>query len=175
MANYELAYKKLRDEERGYSNHPSDSGKETYAGITRRYNPNWKGWHLIDIAKEDADNFPQNLARILPLQELVKEFYFSEYWKKILGDDICDQHYANLVLSYSVNLGFITGVMLIQKTLKVKIDGIFGPNTLKALNASYSFIDDFKFNVIRRYIEVLREDAKNFDFIDGWINRLEHA
>lgn len=174
MADFNISIKELIEEEGDYVNHPSDSGGETYKGISRRYHPNWKGWHLIDIVK-DTGNFPKGLENAAPLKSAVKEFYLVNYWNKILGDEIQDQRIANIIFSYSVNQGLKTTVKNVQKVLGVVVDGQFGPNTLKSLNSKSNFIEPFKFQLIRRYIEVLRKDQKNFVFIDGWVNRLERA
>lgn len=47
---------------------PDDPGGETYSGISRRYNPNWKGWVFID--KGDYAS----------ADKLVRDFYFNNYW-----------------------------------------------------------------------------------------------
>ena len=51
MANFEDAYKKLLIKEGGYVHDSDDSGGETYRGISRRYNPTWEGWDIIDTYK----------------------------------------------------------------------------------------------------------------------------
>lgn len=67
--NFKLAFNFTMQSEGGYVNDPKDLGGETYRGISRRFNPQWSGWSLID--KKDfkaADAF-------------VEEFYFNNYWR----------------------------------------------------------------------------------------------
>lgn len=55
----------------GKGKHTKDSddpGGETYTGISRRYNPSWKGWMFID--KGDYAG----------ADKLVKDFYLKYYW-----------------------------------------------------------------------------------------------
>jgi len=56
MADFNDAYEKTILNEGGYKLHnvPDDRGGQTYAGIARRYHPNWPGWRYID--SNDLDN-----------------------------------------------------------------------------------------------------------------------
>ena len=54
MANFGDAFKKLSIKEGGYVNDKDDAGGETYKGISRRYNPTWQGWTMIDSYKSDT-------------------------------------------------------------------------------------------------------------------------
>ena len=51
----------------------NDSGGETFAGITRKYYPNWDGWNCIDKGN-------------LPHCSSIFVFYFNEYWEKLKCD-----------------------------------------------------------------------------------------
>ena len=48
MADFNLSIPKILKHEGGYVDNPNDIGKETYGGISRKYNPNWEGWKFID-------------------------------------------------------------------------------------------------------------------------------
>lgn len=53
-----------------YSNVPADRGGETYAGITRLYNPEWRGWAIIDGQEQTTWD---------ELKEAVYDFYETKY------------------------------------------------------------------------------------------------
>lgn len=46
--NFLKSYDILIKHEGGYVNDPDDKGGETYKGIARKFNPDWKGWKIID-------------------------------------------------------------------------------------------------------------------------------
>ncbi|HBF18469.1 MAG TPA: hypothetical protein DDW81_00145 [Cryomorphaceae bacterium] len=48
MADFEWAYRHTSNKEGGYVNDPSDYGRETYRGISRRWHPYWEGWKIVD-------------------------------------------------------------------------------------------------------------------------------
>ena len=52
MAYFGDAFKKLSIKEGGYVNDKDDAGGETYRGISRKYNPTWQGWTMIDSYKK---------------------------------------------------------------------------------------------------------------------------
>ena len=57
MANFIKSYEITCKHEGGYSFDPDDAGGETYKGISRRFNPQWSGWKIIDYSdKENLDN-----------------------------------------------------------------------------------------------------------------------
>jgi hypothetical protein len=114
MANFETAYNKVLGAEGGYSNVSSDLGGETYAGISRVYNPGWSGWAIIDGYKT---NYP---GGIIPrytkfndaaLSAAIKDFYKKTQWDVIYGDKISSQSVAEILFDARVNqtggLGFM--------------------------------------------------------------------
>lgn len=75
MATFNDAFKKLVKTEGSYVCDSDDSGGETYRGISRRYNPKWEGWNIIDTYKRSYRGKP--LSKVLDaddrLQDMVKE------------------------------------------------------------------------------------------------------
>lgn len=96
MADFNIAFKRiLSDEGIKWENDPDDAGGETYAGLTRKADPSWTGWTIIDQYKKKP-NFPANLSAVQSqLIELAKPFYKTKYWDKVWGDKIMDQRIAN--------------------------------------------------------------------------------
>lgn len=155
MADFTLAYKAIVDRhEKGYVNDPVDPGKETWDGISRVHNSNWKGWALID-AQKNKPNFPQCLWLDNTLETWKKDLYYENYWLPICGSEINDQTLAIELFDISVNLGPNTAVLYLQHALNllndnqkrysnIKEDGKFGVITKRTM-FSYE-VKSFKSN-----------------------------
>jgi lysozyme family protein len=159
--------KKLRKWEGGLSNHLDDRGGKTFCGITKKYYPDWPGWKLVDTLTHTVD--------VKHTAALVDNFYYNEFWKKIKGDSLPNQAFADAMLSVSVNLGLDQATKLLQEMLRVTKDGVLGPETLKAVQnrgASKLFLQNFLDRVGRFYLDLVKKDPKNQIFLNGWQNRL---
>lgn len=188
MADFEEAYQITLGHEGGYDNDPDDAGGETYKGIARHYWPNWKGWRIVDAAKEET-TFPGNLEKIGVLRDVVKEFYKEQFWNRFWGDDISDQLIANEMFDTAVNMGVSKAVKFLQTGLNVlnrngKLyadivdDGDFGTNTFNALN-SYLVQEeaDLLYKVINvlqgnHYIEYMKKSPIQEKYARGWFKRV---
>jgi lysozyme family protein len=168
MADFVQAYEKTIRAEGGYVLHnvPGDRGGMTYAGIARRYHPNWPGWAHIDAGSE-------------PPAELVREFYRERFWGRIRGDEIASQAIAETIYDFAVNAGVKTASILAQ-VVASKItgemltpDGVVGPKTLAALNQCDErlFVALYTIAKIARYCEIVRRDRSQVKFLLGWITR----
>ena len=51
MADFLISFKKTNINEGGFVDDPSDSGGMTYAGVSRKWFPNWEGWKIVDAHK----------------------------------------------------------------------------------------------------------------------------
>ncbi len=157
---FEKALQKVLQFEGGLRLHKNPTEKfETYAGIYRTAHPDWKGWEYIDKGLE-------------PPFELVKNFYYENYWKPFEG--VRDNRVQTLLFETAVNLGIKQTVKLAQKVLGVKVDGILGPKTLEALNSANpeDFIRDFTLARIAFYTALTNKNPKRYGiYLRGWINR----
>ena len=130
MANYDLAYKKTKGNEGGYAKVAGDNGGVTYAGITYKNYPDWDGWPKVFAAKP-AHN------EVLPeLASSVKQFYKTNFWDKVRGDEIADQEFANDLFDMAVNAGIMAAVKIAQKSAGVAETGKVCDITLKAINGT---------------------------------------
>ena len=116
MANFNEEFKKVILVEGGYVNDPDDAGGETFAGVSRKNNKNWKGWPIIDKHKVGI-MLPQDLSRLNEklfaddkLMALVDELYKSNYWDPIQLDLITSQRVAEEIFDTAVNMGVGTAV-----------------------------------------------------------------
>lgn len=196
-------YSKIFDEclqyalvyEGNYSNNTNDLGGETYKGISRKYNKNWKGWEILDKYNID-DKKKDHISN--ELDELVKELYYNKFWKRkldifddtfIIENEKTRMRFLKILFSHSIILGssktFKTlqvsiNVIIQQKLInipKLKVDGIIGPKTYSAI---ISFTGSELINLTCFYgsmvMGILTNSAisnkKNYVFLDGWINRI---
>lgn len=116
MADFKKALSKVLKWEAGYVNDPDDAGGETFAGVSRKNNKNWKGWPIIDKYKVGI-MLPQDLSRLNEklfaddkLMALVDELYKSNYWDPIQLDIITSQRIAEEIFDTAVNMGVGTAV-----------------------------------------------------------------
>jgi len=195
MAHFEEAYKKTLSLEGGYAKDPHDAGGETYKGVSRRFNPSWIGWRLIDelkVQSESAPPFPESLEQSHELQAEVQVFYKQHYWDKFRGDEIQDQALAEELFDTGVNMGVHRAVTFLQEGLNllnrnqenyldIAEDGRLGPRTLKVLKAALrveggdpSYLLKIM-NILqgRHYIEYMKRNPAQEKYAIGWLRRVE--
>lgn len=188
---FEEAFKITMAHEGGYIDDPDDAGSETYMGISRRYNPQWLGWDLIDANKKII-GFPQNLNIVTLLKKHVKKFYKENYWNTWQGDKFPDQDLANEMFDTCVNLGVMRTCMFLQKALNVLnrgqalytnlvVDGKVGMKTLFALGVlkSKGGNREMKYvikiiNILQgmHYIKYMQKSPVQEKYARGWLNRV---
>lgn len=135
--------------EGGYVNNPKDPGGETNMGISRRAFP-----------KEDIRNLTK---------ERVAEIYQRFYWAPAK----CEQVPATLRPLYfdtAVNCGVATAVRLLQLSVGIAADGVFGPATAKA--AIRARRADFAEQRMSYYRRIILRNPSLARFLRGWMNRV---
>jgi len=119
-ANFMISYEKLRTFEGNYVNHPSDKGRETYAGISREYNPDWKGWKYVDQAKRDSLKIRKRpLKWNTRLDGMVEHYainFYVDIWVAEKWYMMEDQQLADYLFNLRAN-GVVGGIRLLQKSL----------------------------------------------------------
>ena len=162
MADFNIAFEKTLVAEGGYklTNIANDRGGQTYAGISRKANPNWLGWNAVD-------------AGGTPPSELVRQFYKLTYWDALRCDSIISQAVAESVYDFGVNAGVKTSGKLAQIVVGVTPDGVIGQKTLMAINSMQAevFRPAFSLAKIARYYNICRKDKSQRVFLMGWLNR----
>lgn len=176
MADFASAFAATMKAEGGYVNDPQDPGGETYKGIARKMNSKWDGWIVIDMAKKEK-NFPANLDGNPALQDKIKKFYEINYWDKILGDQITDQHVAASIFDFAVNAGPITSTKLAQITVGAEPDGTLDHDNLDKINKEDPrlFLALFSLHKIARYVHICEKRQESKKFFYGWIKRTLEA
>ena len=129
MADLRKSLSRTLHWEGGYANDPKDSGGPTYRGVTlntyKAYcRKKGKPVPTIEDLKKLTETDILDIARVL-------------FWNKIKGDEIKNQSIADLIFDmvWMSGLGY---VRMIQKSLGVSMDGVFGSQTLSALNSQSS-------------------------------------
>ena len=162
MADFLPAFERMIRNEGGFklTDIKGDKGGQTYAGIARNRWPNWSGWLALDLGE-------------VPQTSLVRDFYRTNFWNKIRGDELTHQGIAESLFDFAVNAGDRTAIKLAQIVAGVASDGVIGPKTLEALNAldvDY-FRPYFALAKIARYRDIVTKDRSQGKFLLGWINR----
>lgn len=166
MADFLPAFEGMIRDEGGYQLHtvPGDRGGQTYAGIARNFNPSWEGWEFID-------------RRETPPTAMVRNWYHTNYWAPICGDQITNQDVASSIFNFAVNTSApgrpTVAVKLAQLVVGATPDGSIGPRTVEALNAMdpEKFVMAYALAKIARYRDIVTRDRTQAGFLLGWVNR----
>lgn len=125
MANFKKEYEKVIKAEGGYVNDPDDAGGETYLGISRKANPNWRGWTIIDFTKSQygTKNITSKLKKNNNLDNLAKELYKTNYWDVLELDDVPNQNIAHQLFDTCVNMGRTRAINIAQHLVGMTVTG----------------------------------------------------
>ena len=166
MADFNQHIEPLITKEGGYklTDSKGDRGGRTYAGISEKWNPRWKGWKII------ADQGLESPR----LRAAVHASYRENYWTPIKGDEISSGAVADALFSAAVLSGPGTAVRLVQKACGADADGVMGPQTLRMLNniAEREFMACFGLAQIARFSAIVQDDQSQSKWFRGWVNRV---
>lgn len=172
MAEFKTTYEKyIKPNEGGYVLDPDDKGGETYAGIARKFNPQWSGWGYIDAQKKQGVIKKNTLFSSLDGE--VEQFYL-DLWNKNKFSEIRNQSIADIFFDFVVNSG-VSAIKAVQKIVGTSADGIIGPNTIKAINTFYGPVLFDKILAYRKafYNAIIERDPTQEKFQKGWFSRLD--
>lgn len=148
--NFEKIVNKVIQNEGGYVNDPDDPGGETKYGISKKYHPS-----------EDIFNLTKTRA---------KEIYYAKYWIPSRCSDL-PENIRYLHMDTAVHMGNVTAIKLLQKTIGVKIDGVFGEKTKRAAVDANIYVYAYH-KMIAYLVRVLKEPKKS-KYLEGWLIRLK--
>ena len=125
MAKFDEEFNKVILAEGGYVNDPDDAGGETYLGISRKNNPKWTGWRIIDNIKKKygTKNITSRLKKDVALNNSAKLIYKQNYWDVLELDDIPSQGIAHQLFDTCVNCGKTAAIRIAQQVLMMTITG----------------------------------------------------
>jgi lysozyme family protein len=150
--DFNTAVKFIIEREGGLVDHPDDPGGITKYGISLRSYPKLGRSGIINLTKAQA-----------------AAIYKRDFWDKArIGEFPAGLRLA--LFDAVVNLGVTAAVKILQKTLKVTVDGKLGPQTIGA--AQQQNIDTLVAGLLtERIFYYLKIDQ--FDvFGRGWVDRL---
>jgi len=158
LDNFIKSLETVLEHEGGYVDHPEDPGGRTNMGITQAV---YEKYLNRTVTEEEMKNIKIGDVRII---------YKENYWDKVKGDDL-PSGVDFCVFDWAVNSGVSRAGKALQKIIGAKVDGVIGPNTLKAVESADS-------EVIIQQLTEAREDfykrLSTFDtFGKGWLSRNE--
>lgn len=109
-----------------------DSGGETWSGISRKANPTWAGWKILDGFKNKKN---KQVIYTPELERLKQELYKNNYWNPVWGDRIKKQEVANDLYDTGVNMGPATSIKLSERQFGMKETGKMSEELLNKLNS----------------------------------------
>lgn len=146
--NFNKAMDFIINAEGGYNNDPHDKGGETKFGISQKAFPNLK---IVEITEEQA-----------------KSIYKVNYWNPCKCD-ILPSLFDIAVFDSAINQGPKKAIMLLQRALNIKDDGIIGDETLNACKHAGE-AELRKFLLYRLWEYAHLDDFDRYG--KGWFNRL---
>ena len=191
MADFNVAYNITMGHEGGYANHPSDTGGETWKGISRNNWPKWAGWPLVDRTKNEKPAkslhaLNLSLSGNPELNRYVLNFYKRHFWDVYSLDMVKSQAIANEMFDSAVNMGIEVESKFLQRALNLSnrnsnlyadllVDGDIGPKTISVLNAHPRPQLVVKIlNVLQgaRYISICENRSSQEVFVETWFSRV---
>lgn len=175
---FESAIRLVLKHEGGYTNNPNDAGKATNYGVSLRFLAN----HPEDGDFDNDGDVDENDIAMMTLDD-AKAIYRKHWWDKYRYSQIADPTIATKVFDLSVNMGAKRAHILLQQAmnkafgLKLKCDGIIGPNTLRTLNAiadgdeEQELLTAYCDEAWAFYLRLIAANPKYKVFAKGWKNR----
>ncbi len=100
MSNLAAARVKTKKWEGGYAKAYGTSG-ETYGGVDRKYNPNWKGWVIVDAYKKQYGAIKDGTHLNNPiLDKIVEDTMKLKYWVPSRAELLKNQDLASFYFDF---------------------------------------------------------------------------
>ena len=173
--------------EGGFVNDPADAGGATNKGVTIAT------WRQCGYDKDGDGDIDVDDLKLISDADVKDRVLKPFYWDRWKADGIQSQKIANILVDWVWGSGK-HGIIIPQRILGVKADGIVGNKTLSAVNfadpdqlfaaiykARVDFLNEITENSIAKYERKIGSKATekellkytNKRFIKGWLNRLE--
>ena len=151
--------------EGGFVNDPLDKGGATNKGVTIAV---WKSQGYDKDGDGDIDVADLKLITIEDATNIMKK----NYWDRWKADQIKSQAVANTLVDWVWGSGK-WGIIIPQRILGLKDDGIVGAKTLEAINnAKPEFLDKLYLARFNFLDGIVASNPSQKRFIKGWKNRM---
>jgi lysozyme family protein len=154
--------------EGGFVNHPADRGKATKYGITLETLSKWRG----------RPTGIENVKRLTKTE--AADIYRAEYFDRP-NINLLPEQLQPVVFDMAVNMGPKQAIKIMQRSLtqigiETGVDGIIGPQTLKATAESASLFGPLVIYImigerIKFYRDIVKRNPSQVVFLKGWENR----
>ena len=161
---FEECLARVLKHEGGYVHDRFDSGGRTNLGVTQRV---WE--EFVGHPVSEAD-----MRALTP--EKVAPMYKIKYWNPSYCA-VLPKGLDYVVFDFAVNAGTGRSVKTLQQAIGCVADGVIGPKTMAAINASNAKDLITKFSDARAdfYQGIVARKPDQARFIKGWLNRVEDA
>lgn len=173
-AKFYPTYHKIRKFEGNYVFTLYDKGKETYGGVTRRYNKDWYGWKYIDQYKKKNKGI-KRYTKVEEAEYWVLDYYL-DIWVKEEFYRLKHQNVADYVFDYRVNA--YTGPKNIQQVLislgkEINVTNRIDSYTINAINEvdPTLFLIELRNVRIAHYKGIVERDTTQGRFLNHWLIR----
>ena len=164
MSSFEKAIPTILKHEGGLVDDPKDPGGITNFGISKRSFP-------------ELDILHMSMGQAVGI-------YREQYWLHGIYDAIVDQDTATKVFDLAVNMGHRAAHRLLQKALRkfknlhgtdIKVDGVFGPVTLRTTNMlpSSSLLEELRIQAAVYYVSLMVKKPGLVRFAYNWMRRAQ--
>jgi len=154
--------------EGGFVNHPADKGGPTKYGITIRTLENWR---RRPVGVDDVRRLTKKESSLI---------YRHNYYAKQNIDKLPIE-LQPVVFDMAVNMGPKQAIKIMQRSLtqigiETGVDGIIGPQTLKATAEAASLFGPLVIYImigerIKFYRDIVKRNPSQVVFLKGWENR----
>jgi len=164
MKTYDDAFDFVVGAEGGYTDDPHDRGNWTSGHVGEGELKGTKyGISAMSFPELDIKNLTKDRA---------KDIYKVHYWEATSCDKV-EYPKAVVMFDCSVNQGVFRAKKFAQEAVNVVVDGIIGPNTLKALQGADNV--EFVTKFLKEREDHYRSLSSFSRYGKGWLNRLEHV
>jgi lysozyme family protein len=163
VSNFDSLIVEVLKREGGYVNHPLDKGGPTNFGITQQTYNRFRSERNLPL---------QSVERLT--KDEATGIYRAFYWLAARCDDV-PAKIRDIHFDAAVNHGVSRAVRFVQQAVGEKDDGVFGPMTLRAVNAAEAqwLYERYKNLRYRFYTDIVNANRSQQAFLLGWLNRMK--